>query len=80
MSQQLRVTVRLDLNNIKKVKPVMKALIPDNINFPRGLSMDMNAEGTIIVLCFKSRYGFDSMIETIDEVLEHISIMDKVLK
>jgi hypothetical protein len=80
MSQHLKVTVRLDLKDVKKVESVMKALIPDNINFPRGLSMDMSAEGTAIILSFKSSGKFDSLIATIDEVLEHVSVMEKVLE
>lgn len=80
MSQQVKVTVRLDLNDVKKVESIMKALIPDNVNFPRGLSMDMSAEGTAIVLSFKSSGKFDSLIATVDEVLEHISVMNKVLE
>lgn len=80
MSQQVKVTFRLDLKDVKKVESVMKALIPDNVNFPRGLSMDMSAEGTTIVLSFKSSGKFDSLIATVDEVLEHISVMNKVLE
>jgi len=80
MSQQFEVTVRLDLKDLKKTESVMKALIPDNINFPRGLSMDISAEGTVIVLSFKSSGKLDTLVATVDEVLEHISVMDKVLE
>jgi hypothetical protein len=80
MSQQFEVTVRLDLKDLKKTESVMKALIPDNINFPRGLSMDTSAEGTVIVVSFKSSGKFDTLVATVDEVLEHISVMDKVLE
>lgn len=80
MSQQLKVTVKIDLKDRKKVESVMKALIPDNINFPRGLSMDMSAEETVMILSLKSDGKFDSLISTVDEVLEHISVMDKVLE
>ena len=76
---QVKVMLRLDLGDIKKVESVMKALIPDNVNFPRGLSMDMNAEGSILILSFKSSRKLDSLISTIDEVLEHVSAMSKVL-
>lgn len=80
MSRQVNVTLRLDLKDGKKVQSVMKALIPDNVNFPRGLSMDMNAEGNFLVLSFKSSRKLDSLISTIDEVLEHISAMNRVLR
>lgn len=80
MSPQVKVTLRLDLKDGKKVQSVMKALIPDNVNFPRGLSMDMNAEGNFLVLSFKSSRKLESLISTIDEVLEHISAMNRVLR
>ena len=79
MSPQVKVKLRLDLKDGKKVRSVMKALIPDNVNFPRGLSMDMNAEGNFLILSFKSSRKLDSLISTIDEVLEHISAMNLVL-
>ncbi|MFQ5969352.1 MAG: KEOPS complex subunit Pcc1 [Nitrososphaerales archaeon] len=80
MSPQIKVTLRLDLKDGKKVLYVMKALIPDNVNFPRGLSMDMNAEGKFLILSFKSSRKLDSLISTIDEILEHISTMNQVLR
>ena len=76
---QVKVMLRLDLGDRKKVESVMKALIPDNVNFPRGLSMDMDAEDDVLILSFKSSRKLDSLISTIDEVLEHISAMSKVL-
>ncbi|MEM2760128.1 MAG: hypothetical protein QXU32_11020 [Nitrososphaerales archaeon] len=79
MSQQVKVTIRLDLKDEKKVESFMKALIPDNINFPRGLNMDMSAEGTELVLLFESSGKFDHLISTVDEVMEHISVMSRVL-
>ena len=79
MSTQVKVLLRLDLGNSEKVESVMKALIPDNINFPRGLSMDMNAQSSVLILSFKSSRKMESLISTIDEVLEHVSTMSRVL-
>jgi len=76
---QVNVILRLDLGDRKKVRSVMKALIPDNINFPRGLSMDINTEGSVLILSFKSSRKLESLISTIDEVLEHISAMNRIL-
>lgn len=76
---QVSAVIRLELGDRKKVESVMKALIPDNINFPRGLSMDMNAEDHVLILSFKSSRRIDSLISTIDEVLEHVSTMNRVL-
>ena len=79
MSTRVRVFLKLDLGNSEKVESVMKALIPDNVNFPRGLSMEVNARGSVLILSFKSSRKMESLISTIDEVLEHISTMSRVL-
>jgi hypothetical protein len=57
----------------------MKALIPDNVNFPNGLSMKSFSQDDILVLEFLSKNGIKSLANTIDEVLEHISIARKVI-
>ena len=57
----------------------MKALIPDNINFPKGLSMKIFSQDNILVLEALSETGIYTLLNTIDEVLEHISISKKVI-
>ena len=58
----------------------MKALIPDNVNFPKGLSMKIFSRDNTLVLDFLSKTGINTLLNTIDEVLEHISIARKVIK
>jgi hypothetical protein len=57
----------------------MKALIPDNINFPKGLSMKIFSQDNTLVLDASSKTGILTLLNTIDEVLEHISIAKKVI-
>jgi hypothetical protein len=57
----------------------MKALIPDNVNFPKGLSMKSFSQDDTLVLEFLSKNGINTLANTIDEVLEHISIARKVI-
>ena len=57
----------------------MKALIPDNINFPKGLSMEIFSQDNVLVLDALSKTGIYTLLNTIDEVLEHISIAKKVI-
>ncbi|HJR48187.1 MAG TPA: hypothetical protein VJ799_08550 [Nitrososphaeraceae archaeon] len=57
----------------------MKALIPDNINFPKGLSMKIFSQDNVLVLDALSKTGIYTLLNTIDEVLEHISIAKKVI-
>jgi hypothetical protein len=58
----------------------MKALMPDNVNFPKGLSMKIFSRDNTLVLDFLSKTGINTLLNTIDEVLEHISIARKVIK
>jgi hypothetical protein len=57
----------------------MSALVPDNVNFPKGLSMKMTSRDSILVLEFLSKIGINTLLNTVDEVLEHISIARKVI-
>jgi len=58
----------------------MNALMPDNVNFPKGLSMTIFSRDNTLVLEFLSKTGINTLLNTIDEVLEHISIARKVIK
>ena len=57
----------------------MKALIPDNINFPKALSMKIFPKDNILVLEVLSKAGINTLLNTVDEVLEHISVAKKVI-
>ncbi len=79
MRPRVAVTVRLDLGEKRRADSVMKALIPDNVNFPRGLSLEMNSEDGVLILSFRSSGKLESLISTVDEVLEHVSAMSRLL-
>jgi hypothetical protein len=58
----------------------MKALIPDNINFPKGLSMKMFSRGSRLAIELTSKNIPTTIIlSTLDEILEHISVAKKVM-
>ena len=80
MSQKCKV--RIDLNDIsgKKLSSVKKALEPDNINFPKGLSLDIEQKGNCLILNFQNEGDMKKLISTIDEVLEHTNIALEVIK
>ena len=78
----LTCQVQVVLNNISKEKAetVKKALEPDNVNFPEGLSLyDENIDNKL-VFNFESKDNMKQLIGTIDEVLEHVQIALKVIE
>jgi len=78
----LTCQVQVVLNNISKEKAetVKKALEPDNVNFPEGLSLYVENIDNKLVFNFESKDTMKQLIGTIDEVLEHIQVALKVIE
>ncbi|MEE8383929.1 MAG: KEOPS complex subunit Pcc1 [Nitrosopumilus sp.] len=78
----LTCQVQVVLNNISKEKAetVKKALEPDNVNFPEGLSLYVENIDNKLVFNFESKDNMKQLIGTIDEVLEHVQVALKVIE
>ena len=77
----LTCQVQVILNNIsqKKAETVKKALEPDNVNFPKGLSLYVENIDNKLVFNFESKESMKQLIGSVDEVLEHIQVVIKVI-
>jgi hypothetical protein len=63
-----------------EAKTTMNALIPDNVNFPKGLSMKIFSRGSTLTIKLKGKnVPVATILSTLDEILEHISIAKKVM-
>ena len=78
----LTCQVKISLNNLSKEKAqtVKKALAPDNVNFPKGLSLDVKNIDNKVVFNFENEDSMKKLIGTIDEVLAHIQVALKVIE
>ena len=78
----LTCQVQIILNNISKDKAISvnKALEPDNVNFPEGLSLFIENQDNKLVFNFESKKNMKQLTSTIDEVMEHIQIALKVME
>ncbi len=78
----LTCQVKVILNNISKEKAetVKKALEPDNVNFPEGLSLYVENIDNKLVFNFESKDNMKQLIGTIDEVLGHVQVSLKVIE
>ena len=74
--------VQVTLNNLSKEKAetVKKALEPDNVNFPEGLSLYVENIDSKLVFNFESNENMKKLIGIIDEVLEHVQVALKVIE
>jgi hypothetical protein len=78
----LTCQVQIILNNLSKEKAqtVKKALDPDNVNFPQGLSLDVKNIDNKVVFNFENDGNMKKLIGTIDEVLAHVQVALKVIE
>ena len=78
----LTCQVQISLSNISKEKAetVKKALEPDNVDFPEGLSLYVENIDNKLVFNFESKKNMKQLIGTIDEILEHVQVALKVIE
>jgi tRNA threonylcarbamoyladenosine modification (KEOPS) complex Pcc1 subunit len=78
----LTCQVQIILTNLSKEKAqtVKKALDPDNVNFPKGLSLDVKNIDNKVVFNFENEDSMKKLIGTIDEVLAHVQVALKVIE
>jgi len=78
----LTCQVQIILNDISKEKAetVNKALEPDNVNFPEGLSLYVENADNKLIFNFESKKNMKQLTSTVDEVMEHIQIALKVIE
>ena len=78
----LTCQVQVILNNISKEKAetVKKALEPDNVDFPEGLSLYVENVDNKLVFNFESKKNMKHLTATVDEVMEHIQVALKVIE
>ncbi len=74
--------IEIVINNISrdKAKVIEKALGPDNVNFPQGLSMEIKEKENQLVFYFSNEGDLRKLISTVDEVLEHVNLSMEVIK
>lgn len=77
----LRVITTIEIKFLDKFRmnAIMKALTPDNINFPKGLSMQSFSKDNTLFFKFFCNTEVETLINTVDEVLSHISLAKKVI-
>jgi tRNA threonylcarbamoyladenosine modification (KEOPS) complex Pcc1 subunit len=73
--------VRIVINNIskKKADAIKNALEPDNVDFPEGLTFEMENLDNALVFSFHGTGDMKKLTATIDEVLAHVQMALKVM-
>jgi tRNA threonylcarbamoyladenosine modification (KEOPS) complex Pcc1 subunit len=80
MSLTCQVQIILDNLSKEKAQTVKKALDPDNVNFPKGLSLEVENIDNKLVFNFENEDDMKKLIGTVDEVLSHVQVALKVIE
>ena len=74
------VAVEISFSSSSEAEAIVKALIPDNVNFPKGLSMKVFSRDSMLAIDLTGRnIPTATILSTLDELLEHISLAKKVM-
>lgn len=78
---EISAFIQIRFNKKNEMYAVLRSLIADNINFPNGLSIEMSPrdDDNNLLLWVSCKVGFETLLNTINELLEHISIAQKVI-
>ncbi|MGZ5484325.1 MAG: KEOPS complex subunit Pcc1 [Nitrososphaeraceae archaeon] len=76
---RISVNIEIEFAKVKERDAILNTLLPDNINFPDELSMEMSVNNNSLIINTSST-KIDTMINTINEILHHISLATKVIK
>jgi hypothetical protein len=69
---KVRVKIKVEAVHDSVVKTLFSTLKPDNADFPNKLRMGMRMKKRWLILDFLSQDNLETLVSTIDEVLEHI--------
>ena len=76
----IQVGTEIPFSNMAEAKATVKALIPDNINFPKGLSLKVFSRGSTVAIELTGKnIPAATLLSTLEEILEHISVAKKVM-
>lgn len=75
---QLLITsaLTIEFNNAKTAKAVNNALLPDNVNLPRGMKIKQELKGKTVkvTVSVETLDSFPTLISTLDEFVTHIHV------
>ncbi len=74
------ISVDIVFSSSAEAKYVLNALIPDNVNLPEGLSINMfSKKSTLAIEIMGKNVPLLTVLNTIDEILGHIAVSSKVM-
>ena len=74
----IKSSVKIEFDSEKEIDTIINALTPDNVRIPEGLKINIRAENKCLIIDIQCKNGSGTFLNTIDELLEHISLSKAV--
>ena len=71
-------SMKIQFDSRKEVDAMINVLKPDNICMPEGLKVDIKSDKKYLKIDIFCKNGTGTFLNTIDELLEHISLSKTV--
>tara|TARA_Y100000815_G_scaffold124155_1_gene112051 strand:- start:62 stop:313 length:252 start_codon:yes stop_codon:yes gene_type:complete len=76
---KIEVKVLIETKSKEQSKAIYDSLIPDNVNIPESLSLELELKDEKIIMMISSTEKWSSLISTVDELLEHAKLSSSIL-
>lgn len=70
----IKSSMKIEFDSKKEINTMINALTPDNVRIPEGLKINIRAENKCLIIDIQCKNGSGTFLNTIDELLEHISL------
>jgi hypothetical protein len=74
----IKSSMKIQFGSKKEVDTIVDVLTPDNIRIPEGLKIDVKSHNKYLVIDIICENGTGTFLNTMDELLEHISLSSMV--
>lgn len=70
----IKSSMKILFDSKKELDTMINVLAPDNIRIPEGLKIDIKSKNNYLLIDVICKNGSGTFLNTIDEILEHISL------
>jgi hypothetical protein len=70
----IKSSMKIQFDSNKEVDTVIDVLTPDNVRIPEGLEIDIKSDDKYLIIDIFCKNGTGTFLNTVDELLEHISL------
>jgi hypothetical protein len=70
----IKSSIKIQFDSKKEVATMINVLTPDNVCIPDGLKINIKSDNKYLIIDIFCENGTGTFLNTVDELLEHISL------